>query len=853
MPLEFPSLESPAEEILEYQKKQCSKFGNTRNLRVLDWEDYRLYPAGYQWLKTDGGADPLNTPFREPRDEDDMSGQPMPVLNRIAPILDGEVARLVSSAANPEIIPSGRTTRIHRSARLSQDVLEDILEEASWVEMRQQDRRNALQFGTALLATGLELDFDNLENVPADVYACKCGWTVASKSAKEVGDGILEFEGEQAVNMIQNGIGQRTSPLGDMKTFARLSKCPECGGDLEKRVSVEGDGGVDAFGEELFEEAPNHKAFVRCYSVYDFFPAGNGRSKHGDISEYTIESIVSIDWLLKRHKHATDVKPLSMSQMSEMARWHPSGVEYGGLYGFSGWTSGDQDRWCVYRITVREPFKNAEGKAEPLGRLIISANDIVLSNGPLMIEHKETKRKISRFKLHIGRFSTENDSVYGTGLVSRLLGSQDTVNNMTSMMEYNAHTYGSPRLHLPPGTTIEYLGSGAGAAQSDVFQWNGEKEPEVIQGNGQHPDATKLIELNFTNMERAAGQSDIDRGQAPPGVSAASAMMYLGEQSGAAKKPTEERFAERDAKVFRHMLEIVNATYDTPRQLRAAGRGDARTQRTYSATDLMWQLDVRVAVKPSYNTAVFNREVAKELATANLLPMNTPLEQFRAQTQLGADESINPAAFRQKTISENEWLDFMFGQPPVAPIVKPKYDDHAMHEYQHLEDLESADGESLTRFWNMVQLACEGWEEQLQALQQAEVIAQTAMPPQVVKNPIDGQTDPIATKASAEAWAFGIEAREIVDSMPKNTEQRIFLIMAKLLAQYPDFLTLDEESAKDSIMLVRFLAHIEAHRFESAKAQAAAMMAAMPPQPSPAGPTPTPGQIPAAEPKNPYN
>lgn len=852
MPLEFPSLEADAEEVLAYQKAVCSKFGSVRNLRVLDYEDQRLYPAGFQWLKNEGGSDPLNTPFREPREDDDMSGQPMPVLNRIAPILDAETARLVSSAAQPEIIPNDRTTRIHRSARLSEQVLLDILDEANWVEMRQQDRRNALQYGTALIATGLELDFDNLENVPADVFACKCGWTVASKSAKEIGNGALEFEGEQAVNMIQNGIGTRTSPLGDPKTFARLSGCPECGGELKQRVSTEGDGGVDAFGEELFEEAPNHKAFVRVHSVYDFFPTGNGRSKHGDLSEYTMESIVSLDWLLKRHKHATDVKPLSLSQMSEMARWHPSGVEYGGLYGFSGWSAGDQARWCVYRVTVREPFKNDEDKAEPLGRLIISANDIVLSNGPLMIEHKETKRKIPRYKLHIGRFTTENDSCYGTSLVSRLLGSQDTVNNMTSMMEYNAHTYGSPRLHLPPGTTIEYLGSGAGAAQSDVFQWNGEKEPEVIQGNGQHPDATKLIELNFENMERAAGQSDVDRGQAPPGVSAASAMMFLGEQSGASKKPTEERFAERDAKIFRHMLEIVNATYDTPRQLKAGDRSDHRTQESYSASDLLWQLDVRVAVKPSYNTEVFNREVAKELATANLMDMNTPLERFRAQIQLGADESINPAAFRQKEIAGDEWLDFMFGQPSTAPVVKAKYDDHAMHEFQHLDDLESADGKALTRHWNMVQLACEGWEEQLQALQQAEVMAQTAMPPQVVKNPIDGKTDPIATKASAEAWAFGIQAREIVDSMPKNNEQRIFLIMSKLMAQYPDFLTLDEESAKDSIMLVRFLAHIEAHRFESAKAQAAAMMAAMPPQPSPAGPA-TPGQIPAANPKNPYN
>lgn len=851
MPLQFPSKDATADEILSYQREVTKKFGSVRNQQVLDWEKFRLYPAGYQWLDMGESNDPLNEPFPEPMADSDVSGMPLPDMNRIAPILDGEVARLVASASDPSIIPNERTTRIHRSARLSQQVLKDILDESNWVELRQQDRRNALQYGTAIILTGLELDFDDLENVPANVFACDCGWTVAESGAKEVGEGILEFDGDRGSEMAQNGIGERISPYGDPKAVVRLDKCPECGGQVKKRMSTGADGGVDAFGEELFEEKPNHKAFVRCYSVYDFFPAGNGRSKHGFIPEYTIESIVPIEWLLKRHKHAADVTPLTISGMTDSARWHPSGVEFGGLYGFNAWSLGDRPRWCVYRITVREPFKNEDGEAEPLGRVIISANDTVLFNGDLMIEHKETGRKIPRYKVHIGRFTTENDSCYGTGLVARLIGSQDTVNNATAMMEYNMHVFGNPRMHLPPGTTIEYIGTGAGKSQSDVLQWTGDKPPEVIQGAGQHPDASKLIELNFTNMERAANQSDISRGAAPPGVSAASAMMYLGEQAGSAKKPTEERFAERDAKIFRHMLEIVNATYDTPRLLKAGDRGDSRTQITYSATDLMWQLDVKVEVKPSYNTEVFKREATKELMVGKVLPMNTPLDLFRIAKALGGSEDVNPEPNQQVTAAENEWLDFMFGRPPAAPVVKAKYDDHGIHEWQHLQDLRSVDGESLTKWWSLVELGTEGWDEQLASLEQAELMAKTVQEPQVVKNPITGATDAVATQASAEAWAFGLQAREIVASMPKNIEQRIFLLMVQSLSQHQPYLTLDEESAKDCIMLTRFLAHIEAHRYQIAKAQAA-QMAAMAPPPE-AQPAPTPQAIPAANPKNPYN
>jgi hypothetical protein len=858
MAFEFPSSEASADDILAYQREVTRKFGSVRNMQVYDWEKYRLYPAGYQWLDTTQGNDPLQEPFLEPIENVDISGMPLPEMNRIAPILDGETARLVASAAQPQIVPNERTTRVHRSAKLSEQVLQNILDESNWVDLRQQDRRNALQFGTALILTGLELDFDDLENVPTEVFACDCGWTVNSGSVEDVGDGIIEFSGDKALGMAQNGIGTRTSAVGDAGIGVRLSSCPECGKPLQKRISNAGDNGVDSFGDTLFEEHPNHKAFVRCYSVYDFFPVGNGRSKHGFVPEYTLESIVPLEWLLKRHKHAAEVKPLRLSEVQDNARWHPSGVEFGGLFGFNGWTLNDRPRWCIYRITVREPFKNEKGEAEPLGRVIISANDTVLFNGDLMIKHKETGRKIPRYKLHIGRFSTENDSVYGVGLVSRLCGPQDTVNNMLAMTEDNVHKFGNPRLMMPASTNIDYLGTAAGRGQSDVIQWTGDQKPETVGGVGTHPDASKLIELNLGHMDRAANRSDISQGIAPPGVSAASAMMYLGEKAGEAKKPTEERFAERDAKIFRHMLEIVNATYDTPRLLVAGDKADSRTPLTYSATDLMWQLDVKVAVKPSYDNEVFRREATKELLQSNLLPMTTPLDIYKISKALGGDDDVNVEQKQQLDGAQNEWLDFMFGQTPKAPIVKPKYDDHTIHEWQHLQDLRSSDGEALTKWWDLVQLATEGWDEQFAALTQLEQVAQNTAPPQVVKNPVTQQTDPVASKASAEAWAFGIQAQEIVQGLPKNQEQRIFLVMTQLLQQSPEFLelaTTDPEGSTDAVMLVRWLAHIEAHRYEIAKAAAAQMaMMAPPPAPGQEGQgAPNPNAIPAAKPKNPYN
>ena len=163
------------------------------------------------------------------------------------------------------------------------------------------------------------------------------------------------------------------------------------------------DGEMDARGNPLLKDVPLPKVFIRLYSDYDVFPIGNGRMKFGFMPEVTIESIVPIEWLMERYGAADKVKPVSMSTLGKEARWHPSGLSMWGYYGVS--LSNDQERWAVHRITIRQPFIDTrpdpqnpdEIMSEPLGRLIISANDTVLFNSPLKPLEPPPKRTVRSF------------------------------------------------------------------------------------------------------------------------------------------------------------------------------------------------------------------------------------------------------------------------------------------------------------------------------------------------------------------------------------------------------------------------------------------------------------------------
>lgn len=841
MPNPFPKLdEQNPDTIIAYQVSGTQRHESISVERLIELELNRQYYCGNQWNEVAESAGPFDRAVTPMVPEE--RNIPMPVLNKIASIVDGESARLISSTLKPRVDANDRTTRVARAARLSSQVLDDICEKNRWTRVSHQDRRDCTIYGTSFLMTVLELDTEELREIPSPMFACGCGWSISNEKA-QLENGILSVRGDVAERL---GGQMPEFPTAEEKSkgpLAHIDSCPDCGGDITETIAPEGKK-VDSYGQSLLKQVPSTRVAVRNVSVFDVNPEGGGRTIDGNLNEYTIESIVPVDWICKRHTKGKLVIPRTLASMSDLMKWHPAGIDFSGSGGyFSSPVFQSEDRWAAYRMTVRLPFYNKDTKEyESDGRLIISANETVLYHGPLMIHHKESGRRIPRVKLHPAQYTQVEGSVWGIGAVRRVRKIQDAINTCVGQVQYSRHVWGNPRLFIDAGSTIEYMGQTYGGYQGDTFSFTGER-PDLQQGQALNPEWHSEVELYERMMSDVSNQADIDRGIPPGGVPSASGLMFLGEQAGAARKPLGQRFAEREAGVFRHMLELANATYDDPRQLMVADRGDTRTVKTFTGTDLLWQVDVKVEVQPAFDSAVFRRQATTEALQstaggAPLLNPTTPLQRRRVAEALGVPPELDSVPSQQIEGAENEWLDYAVTDDPKEPIVKKQFDDHSIHIEQHFVDLRSADGEPLTRFWNMLELATEGWDETLTAIETAEESLKTSPPLDEPAPPMlgpDGMPDPLSIKMNMEKFMHQKEMQKKIDSLPsKNTEKRIFFLFSKMLQADPEFNALGGDDKYDAIMLARWIAHIQAHVRENNKKQAAATLG-VPETPAPGG------------------
>lgn len=868
--LTFPPADNERDDtadlIVAYQKAACSKDDPGRMARFLEYEEARFTIGSKPWMATPIDAKP-GSPFFEPIVTDDPDIK-LANRNECAPILDGEAARLIGSTSEPSVTPDKATTIVHRAAKKAKMVLDDILLQASWVRLLGQHAKNTVDYGTAHFLAGFENDFDDLRAAPVKVYACEsplCKWTMVQEGSEPQPGGGFRYSGDIAREMIEAEVGVSVSQPGDEEMFATLHECPECAGALVDRFALGEDGDRDAFGYALSTEKPLPKVFVQEYADIDVFPIGGGRVTHGFLPEVTIETIAPIDWLAQRYEAAAEIQPSSLSELEETARYHPSGLE---MWGYSGrGLTNDQKRWAVYRITIRQPFKifGDEKKSEPLGRLMISANKTVLYNGPLMFEYKDSEgnqQKVPRMRLFSFPNELQNNSMHGISVFSRLRSPQQALDAMFSQFQWDMAENGSPTLLLPKGANIEGQGDGYEVDEQNpsipnrIIRFDAEAgEPVVAGGKVTHSDWQPFTDGIVEHMQRTTGQSQLDQGKSVSGAPSASAQMYIGQRLDETRKPKGQRWSEHLSSLFSYMLDCVVAVYREKRQFKSVNAFENRTVKDFTGADLMGQTNVKVSTKPAHDTEAFQRQNILELIPLGLVDLSTPRQRLRVAKKLGTVDELDPEPNQQITDAQNEFLAFTLDEPRVMPVAKKRTDNHPLHRQTHLEDLRSPAGEALTRFWNLHELATDGWYEKFQAIQAAKrrikggPLAGAAPKPTIMLDVATGGPDLQQAAMQSRAYTEDQILLSQFEGLPENIQEQITFLQIKMLEVYPGFLALkDPADIEDARGLTEWLSHCDAHQFYEQEALAAAMPPVPPTEgaagasgPGPGAPAPAPG------------
>jgi hypothetical protein len=142
--------------------------------------------------------------------------------------------------------------------------------------------------------------------------------------------------------------------------------------------------------------------------------------------------------------------------------------------------------------------------------------------------------------------------------------------------------------------------------------------PQYIMEEGQSIQA---------DLEDISGQHEVSKGQAPPGVTAATAISYLQEQDDVYLTPTFQSFEQAVEKVARQTLELCVQFWDVKRLVKVAGSDSQFDTMLLMGADIENGTDIRIEPGSSLPTSKAARQqFIMDLMTAQFIPPDQGLE-----------------------------------------------------------------------------------------------------------------------------------------------------------------------------------------------------------------------------------
>jgi hypothetical protein len=185
------------------------------------------------------------------------------------------------------------------------------------------------------------------------------------------------------------------------------------------------------------------------------------------------------------------------------------------------------------------------------------------------------------------------------------------------------------------------------------------------------------------SMERIAGTFFLQGGDTPPGVTAASALAYLGERAERSMSPAKRAFAKSWKQWEGMNLEIARANWNDERIVTIVGRNKKWETKKFLRADLAGNVNLSIDWKALFpkSTATQRATIAHLIQLAVVNPQD-PQQQYKileafGETALKGSESIDV----QEAIKE--WDEFLENSQP--PIMIPLVQNSVVHIIQHAD------------------------------------------------------------------------------------------------------------------------------------------------------------------------
>ena len=477
--------------------------------------------------------------------------------------------------------------------------------------------------------------------------------------------------------------------------------CPDCGGSLEEYNPTQEEAQGD-LGKDWPKGDWNLRALKGPYGV---FPrdAGVGVDRT-DVDEWIYAHVERLDWVAERYPDKVrdengDLK-IHPEHPTTLMSEHPTmGAPL--VFQQAQHTSVFKDHVLVYEYN-RKPwlYWDQEEKAytKNHGRHTVIVGDRVCIDTDLEIESlNKPGTWVARARMEFIPWEPKEGGrrqTAGMGLWDRLFDAQDGINERMSQIRAVNQRGALPYYLQARGRNFETKAANSSVpfrhVQVDIDPTDRQPPLQLIQNTTIDSGVYAEIEAGQQFAQRVSGQVEVERGQVPPGVAAATAIAYLKTESGEKRRPRIRRIRGGLVRGWEHGLQLMSALYIEDREYSFEDEfGEERDAFIHGEIIAAANPKVDIYPTPDYDQADAQRESIRDMVQLGILkPDQTP------QVNRKIVEALDPTLkfFVEDDLQEDqahrEWRDFK--EKGKVPVIDPSLDDPMTHYQLHGQSCFSA-------------------------------------------------------------------------------------------------------------------------------------------------------------------
>lgn len=444
--------------------------------------------------------------------------------------------------------------------------------------------------------------------------------------------------------------------------------CPDCGSPMIPAMR--------ANGKPIGESLPNGKTKLDVYSPFEVYYDLEARSMD-DLDELFIRRRYPIDMI--RDRYGSSIQPDASDGETGLGMTLLRAIAYAAGTGPVIGVGGDADRQST--VTVDYVWKRPCDEY-PEGLVAVEVNGTLQNDGDTDIpyEDKNTGKKL--WPWYYVPFDRIPGRMTGRTPLDDAYPLQTQRNMLESLILLIIQRSAAPHWIIPRGMGVDDItGTPAQIITYDAFEKNA--KPEQIAGQNVPTSLIARLEKLDSDIEQMLGTFEVLSGNAPPGISAGTALRLLLERAVTRFTPALNNIEKAWEAATKDLLCIFQQYATEDREKRIAGPDNTWEIARFNGATLLGSLDVKVDAGSAIpKNTVGTQSLIQDLLGGGVINPQDPetqqaiLEEFSMSRLLGsADLNVQQA--------QREAYDFFQGKPPMPPIVDPVIDNHMVHIIEH--------------------------------------------------------------------------------------------------------------------------------------------------------------------------